>query len=94
MGNTAENVFPLQVNATAILLSAFNTSVISKLLFLKGGGKNATEVCFYECLKPSKLTVRILRSLYTSVLRADVALYSFGIKYCQASFQAKNYLST
>lgn len=58
------------------------------------GEKNPTEACFYECLKPSKLTVRILWSMYTPLLKADVALYSFGIKYCQASFQAKNYLST
>lgn len=32
--------------------------------------------------------------MYTPLLKADVALYSFGIKYRQASFQAKNYLST
>lgn len=57
-------------------------------------GKEPTEVYFYECPKPSKLTVRTLWSLYTAVLRADVALLSFGIKYSLASFQAKNYLST
>lgn len=90
MGNTAEKLFPLQGNVTAILLSLL---LSANCPFLEGG-KNTTEVCFYECPKPSKLTVRTLWSLYTAVLRADVALLSFGIKYSLASFQAKNYLST
>lgn len=58
------------------------------------GKKKPTPACAYECLKASKLAVRILWILYIPILRADVALYSFGIKYCQGSFQAKNYLST
>lgn len=56
--------------------------------------KKPTPAFSYECLEPSKLAVRILWILYAPVLRADVALYSFGIKYCQGSFQAKNYLPT